>query len=414
MTGFSQPERRALARSQTAQAHPDADLLNAFSEQTLTAREREQVLAHLAACPACREVVSLSAPPMEHTVPELDRAASAWKWPVMRWGAVAASAAIVVIAVSLRIFQETGPTMKQVATETAPMSVPAQETQKAITAQAPPSVGMKAPQVRYEKVVPKPEQQLAARVDAPSANIMLNKMNAPMGASEQGSAMGGVVTGAQMRTAKENESETKKDERVLADNISTDSDALAKLKTAPPPPPPSSPGVPAKSAALPPPAAETVTVQSAAPTVDTAPSVTSAEMVPRGRQANTLQKAAPMVARDSKMNAFALDQRWQVTPEGYLLSSTDEGKNWMRQLPDLRFTHVQTIGMHVWACGPDGILHSIDGGLDWSKVIPTENKTMLQGDITSIVFTDIKHGKLGTSKGETWTTTDAGRTWKKQ
>jgi hypothetical protein len=274
---------------------------------------------------------------------------------------------------------------------------------------------MKAPQVRYEKVVPKPEQQLAARVDAPSANIMLNKMNTPRGASEQGSAMGGVVAGAQMRTAKENESETKKDERVLADNISTNRDALAKLKTAPPPPPPSSPGVPAKSAALPPPAAETVTVQSAAPTVDTAPSVTSAEMVPRGRQANTLQKAAPMVARDTKMNAFALDQRWQVTPQGYLLSSTDEGKNWMRQLPDLRFTHVQTIGMHVWACGPDGILmHSIDGGLNWSKVIPTENKTMLQGDITSIVFTDINNGKLGTSKGETWTTTDAGITWKKQ
>jgi photosystem II stability/assembly factor-like uncharacterized protein len=138
-------------------------------------------------------------------------------------------------------------------------------------------------------------------------------------------------------------------------------------------------------------------------------------MVSKNRQASSLQKAAPMADRDLRMNYQSLDQRWQVTPDGLLLSSTDQGKNWVRQLPDYRFTHVQTVGMHVWACGPDGFLmHSIDRGLNWNKVIPTDGKSKLQGDITSIVFSDVDHGALKTSKSESWSTSDAGKTWKKK
>src|ERR1035441_10896603 len=43
--------------------HPDADQLNAFVEHALPPHERERTLAHLAGCPACRAVVSLSLPP---------------------------------------------------------------------------------------------------------------------------------------------------------------------------------------------------------------------------------------------------------------------------------------------------------------------------------------------------------------
>src|ERR1700691_6281016 len=43
-------------------AHPDADLLTAFAEQSLTATERDGVLAHLALCDDCREVASLALP----------------------------------------------------------------------------------------------------------------------------------------------------------------------------------------------------------------------------------------------------------------------------------------------------------------------------------------------------------------
>jgi hypothetical protein len=40
--------------------HPDAESLSAFSEQALNERERMEVLAHLAVCGRCRQVVALA------------------------------------------------------------------------------------------------------------------------------------------------------------------------------------------------------------------------------------------------------------------------------------------------------------------------------------------------------------------
>ncbi len=44
--------------------HPDPDSLNAFIEGVLPEHERLQCLAHLAECPACREVVYLAEEPL--------------------------------------------------------------------------------------------------------------------------------------------------------------------------------------------------------------------------------------------------------------------------------------------------------------------------------------------------------------
>ena len=40
--------------------HPDAQMLSAFAEQALSAKERSEVLEHLAACGRCREIVALA------------------------------------------------------------------------------------------------------------------------------------------------------------------------------------------------------------------------------------------------------------------------------------------------------------------------------------------------------------------
>jgi hypothetical protein len=45
-----------------ATAHPDADTLTAYVEQLLSSSERQTVVAHLAVCEPCREVVALSQP----------------------------------------------------------------------------------------------------------------------------------------------------------------------------------------------------------------------------------------------------------------------------------------------------------------------------------------------------------------
>jgi hypothetical protein len=69
-------------------AHPDANLLAAFSENRLHEREREDLLAHLAECADCRQIVALSSEP---ATPAEPRSLS----PAWRWAAAAAAAALV-------------------------------------------------------------------------------------------------------------------------------------------------------------------------------------------------------------------------------------------------------------------------------------------------------------------------------
>ncbi len=411
MTGFSQPERHGVERTQTSQTHPDADLLNGFSEQTLTDREREQVLAHMARCETCREIVALAVQPAVTPDAEPLRQPTFWKWPVVRWGAVAASAVIVVIAVSLGVMEKTSaPKMSQVTTETAPLAVPPTPTQPTTTKdEFAASPGMKAPQVRYEKVAPETKQQLSARADTDTAVAKKKELLV----AGPGAASGGILGGTTAMTTQDKAVQAHRDEALATNTAVHGNAAMAKMAAVPPPSQAATPASSATASAAP----ETVAVTTQAAPVDRMQGATTAEMVPKGRQSSDLQTArvaAPRVAnRSYRLNA--LDQRWQVTPEGYLLSSTDQGKNWARQLPDLRFTHVQTIGAHVWACGPDGVLmHSTDGGMNWTRVTPTDQSVTLQGEITSIVFADVNHGTLKTSKGESWTTADAGQRWKKQ
>jgi hypothetical protein len=81
--------------------HPDAESLNAFAEQALPEGERGQVLAHLAACSRCRQVVYLAqeaASELEMSKaadfrPEMDRAAA--------YGFAAAMAAAPVMAAAI-------------------------------------------------------------------------------------------------------------------------------------------------------------------------------------------------------------------------------------------------------------------------------------------------------------------------
>jgi Carboxypeptidase regulatory-like domain len=84
--------------------HPDADQLSAFIEHALPEHEYQLALAHLADCPECRTIVSLSLPPVDES-PVLQASAarrslcSGWKfsgwnlaWPAAATAAFAALA----------------------------------------------------------------------------------------------------------------------------------------------------------------------------------------------------------------------------------------------------------------------------------------------------------------------------------
>jgi hypothetical protein len=231
---------------------------------------------------------------------------------------------------------------------------------------------MKAPQIRYEKVVPPARKDVATeqlnaglrakkRLDASSSHAVVGAMLASkpgeVGPAAADTLTAGVVTES------------------TADGLkaSMDDNELRRATPAPA----RVPGMEIRAAS--------------------APSSSETVQVTRDAAAFETQASAPQ----------AMAKRRQ---EGAL-----EGSNLSSQLPDQHFTHVQTIGTHVWACGFDGgLVHSTDGGINWTRLTPTDKHAKLQGDIISIVFADVNHGTLKTSTEETWTTSDAGQSWKKK
>ncbi len=92
-------QRLQAQASGRVDVHPDADLLTAFCERTLTASERQQVIAHLALCADCRAAVTLAVPPQavdaEPVRPGREPRRFAW----VHWFALAASVVVVATAV---------------------------------------------------------------------------------------------------------------------------------------------------------------------------------------------------------------------------------------------------------------------------------------------------------------------------
>ena len=85
-----------LKAAAVAVDHPDPDVLTAFSERSLPERERSQVLAHLARCGDCRDVLALSLPAEEPSVAMISPIRGRWlTWPRLRWGLVAAGVIVV-------------------------------------------------------------------------------------------------------------------------------------------------------------------------------------------------------------------------------------------------------------------------------------------------------------------------------
>ncbi|MFL6306019.1 MAG: carboxypeptidase regulatory-like domain-containing protein [Candidatus Sulfotelmatobacter sp.] len=113
--------------------HPDADQLNAFVEHALPAHEQEQTLAHLALCPACRQIVALSLPPAaESPAPQPEPTRKYWffRWP-LAWAGIPAVAALVLFIIFIRngtttARQKSAPT--QMATTRPPASLVAPAT----------------------------------------------------------------------------------------------------------------------------------------------------------------------------------------------------------------------------------------------------------------------------------------------
>jgi hypothetical protein len=110
--------------------HPEADLLNAFTEHALPDPERAQILAHMAGCPRCREVVYLAqAAAKPEPAPAAMNPAPQRRWfsaTVARWriALIPAAALAATGAVVLWVQMRPAPAPTQMAKMTEPQPAP--------------------------------------------------------------------------------------------------------------------------------------------------------------------------------------------------------------------------------------------------------------------------------------------------
>lgn len=424
MTAFSQPERRGLERMQAANAasHPDADLLTALAEHSLTTREQDQVLAHLAVCASCREVIALAGSPLVEPVPEPARKRGLWEIPLFHWGAAAATTVVVVAAVLLSVRQ---PALQKLASPTVaiqneqlPAAVAPNEDKVVAEprAKGEPSYGLQASTAAPAESAPSQPRralhlQQQARYERPSP-ATAKKQEVASAASPgamHGSALGGPVAKTDTRDfAYSAGSDYAANSNSVLKNKAAD---LSPARAVPPPPPP-----PATLAQNAPPtsgASGMTTVEAedakakkddrstAWAAVQVAPQSTIADEKVQGFSAGALRKAGE------------LSGNWQIS-NGKLQHSAGS-KAWQTVLPNQTFRCVATVQNQVWAGGDKGLLyHSPDNGQTWTPISVKSGTIALAGNITGLNFTDIQHGSAQTSTGETWITSDGGNSWQKE
>jgi hypothetical protein len=417
--------------------HPHADLLTAFAEKTLAERERTRVMEHLSRCEDCREVMFLSAPQQSpaQAVGKITGRAGWLSWPVLRWGAALACVVVVGTAITLRHQSQNHPYSSERAmnekvaegTISSAASAPAVATGTSQESFAPLKSKVAGPNkdANEEKLVakletaPRPSPRAMTAIPQFQTQLDRSRQNqgniAETGAPINGGAGAGMMgapappmaaNGANVITQPQD------DQKQTPANGRGDTPAPGSVT-------------------------ETVEVEASSPPIAQSADAThgqdkvasGAELPINGRDMSNLQTlggpivtAGPMQsdttksAKKAMARAIGSAPSWMLSSTGALRRSFDAGKTWetVPVADNVSFQAFTAVASEVWAGGAHGVLyHSSDAGVHWSQVTPTANGESLADGITHIEFSDAQNGKLTTANGQTWTTSDAGQTWRK-
>ena len=462
--------QRLKAASSLVGEHPDADVLTAFSERSLTEKERTSVLEHLARCNECREIVALALPVTEEAVPVLSVPGRSWlAWPTMRWAFVAAGiVAIAAFGVS-KFRRENTRMMASFKEEPIPQMSTRTDTKTLPTAPASPKeqdeTQVSGGAAKEYMIATKPAAEPKARQSAGGPVVYKNLPHGPR------------VQNQLQYNAQQNANALN-----AADGLVANADK-AQIKAAVPPPAPS------QQAARPSPP-NPVPAQTEMVMVDAAPAAPSRDLTasaaqnqptlkassdqetkmerakpaqpPAAMQTVEVSGASPMIQTENAVvgvegrNTTKLlsSARWTISQNGVLQRSFDQGNTWQdvnvaastrnaastleivandnyagsaqvaraknkdlakKQSSAPVFRAIAVNGDDVWAGGVAGALyHSTDAGDHWLKIMPNSAGAPLTGDIVALDFPDAQHGRITTSNSESWITSDAGQTWQKQ
>ena len=469
-----------LQKKPATGSHPDADLLTAFAEKSLSERERTLVLEHLAACGDCRDVVALALPVTEVEVSPVGLRPARTGWfslPTLRWGTLAAGAALVIGAGILQFSHSNQHAMVAVNRAQEAVAAPSGVNQA-------PSVQTAAPTALMPKkdLPASGSQVLTAQKRANNAEMSSDRQVSRAAGGGAGIG-GGVFRDGSIPGASGPET-------AFAPDLQNPS------ASAPQPNPSSAAGQPVQQMKVPA-SSQVVEVQAEAGAINTESAAigqtqaaqnqvaqNQAQLPLNGRNVTNLSnfdvvKAKDPVPNQAASNSAAASQmvinvnasptaqsatirtspQWTVSSTGVLQRSFDGGSTWQNVNPVLSsasvggragvqsfatadassstdetkndtkkaaqakpapnsiplFRAVAAAGLEVWAGGAGSVLyHSSDGGNRWSLLLPSAAGVVLTGDVVGIQFSDPQHGKISTSTAEFWITSDAGQTWQMQ
>jgi hypothetical protein len=416
--------------------HPDANLLSAFAEQSLTNPERELVLEHVSHCAECREVTALMLPAetegavLPQVAPE-----RRWNlWPALRWGSLVAALGVVTIVVGLhsnrwRSNREAG--------VTAPPAASAAKAPEPLQAYAPAPSAL--PESRDKTAPEKVEKEKDALRRRSEEMDSRNQLELP--AKKEVSKMTASRPPADLRLDNAPVASISRHQSLgdRAMSASAPTVPLSAIAAAPPPPPPTAPATASVSAgktsadsASP---TATVEVTSQAPTLQsettqevelaggalTKSASTAASGAPKSAaQPGEQSKAEPrggmfgvMAARRS-LKASASGAVWSVSNSGKVQRSTDGTKTFgtVEINAGTKFIAVASLGDEVWAGGEAAALFvSHDDGYTWKKIKVASASSELAESIAAIKFSSPQNLTIITTSGAQWTTVDAGHHW---
>ncbi len=458
MPELPKPAREGLRRSQggSVTAHPDADLLTAFAEQSLPSREREQVMQHLSVCPDCREVLAMSAPeaPLAGVSPEPSRSWLSGR--MLRWVSLAA-AAVVVAAVglsfqTLRSRSASYPVNGRVAAapeaDKDTLAHKNDQIEAAPAANAPGSKPASPPNpATREEAGERDRLKLAEPRNAPAEKTKIAALeSAGVAAKKQEPFNFKTAPGIPPQVSASKVAVSTEPTERLEDKDAKQAAATSHYSLPSPAPPPARAGTvlgtQQQAAASQVEQSQSqnqlrqTVVPSGTPRDDaqvqsrTASSGASQNQVfdqtqasPGSNQTVDVTAAAGAAQVNTETVQVAPAQRalrkeirdviWAVSNKGAVQMSRD-GQSWRNVKIDRNatFRALAADKQNVWVGGNGGVLyHSVDAGAHWTRVTPAVDGVSLSQDVVHIDLADEQHVSLNTAAHEVWSTADGGQTW---
>jgi Putative zinc-finger len=426
--------REQLRMNSAVEPHPDADLLTAYMEQSLTSRERLQIDDHLAGCSECRQIVALAIPETGSVVVAGETArvsGKSWlRWPALRWGAIAACVVVVSGAVVMQFTRKASAPARYSA-EQAPRHVePAPSTQTPAPQYEAKAIPPASTMVRVEPSAPRESKKAKSGVSAGPGGAVGGVFRAPAQASKEQQSANARAMLSRTDNLGAVGAEKKAAPPESAANAVTDNSDMktsgANVAAAPAPNGAAVGGRLSNQATVGA-ASETAEVTSPSASVETEtvdvakarrqPSKAAKQEASNQAMVNFSPKPLPEVAANTKGMADFKAPRWTLSENGLPQRSFNSGKTWEEVQVDHKsgFRALASVGLEVWVGGKNGLLyHTSDMGLHWKPVTPSSSGTSLSNDIVRIEFSDPQHGRLIAGDGQSWVTLDGGKTWERK